>query len=285
MERIAGINGQLMPEYRAMVPALDRGVLYGYGLFETMAVHSGRVLLVDRHLDRLTRSAPKLGLEITMGQDEIINMITGVITANRIDEGYLRLTLTAGSVAPGPPLQGSVFVQARSGIPYGRQQYQNGVAAGICAVRRNDTSPLVNFKTLNYLDNLLAREESRQRGWVEGLLLNTRGHLAEGTASNLFLVLRGRLVTPDAESGLLPGIIRQVVLELAGEVTFPCEERQVSPEELFLADEVFLTNSLMGIMPLTLIDGRPVGDGMPGPVTAKLAELVVSRRASDVSNI
>lgn len=278
MERIVGINGQLMPEHQAMVPALDRGVLYGYGLFETMAIYSGQVLLIDRHLDRLTQAAPKLGLELPYEQGDLISMITRVVAANKIDEGYLRVTLTAGSVTPGPPLQGTVFIQARSGIPYTKQQYHNGVAAGICRVRRNDTSPLVYLKTLNYLDNLMAREESRRRGWAEGLLLNTRGLLAEGTASNLFLVLRGRLVTPDLESGILPGIIRQVVLELAGEVALPCEERQVTPEELFKADEAFLTNSLMGVMPLTLVDGRPVGDGAPGSVTAMLTELVVSRK-------
>lgn len=285
MERIVGINGQLIPEHRAVVPALDRGILYGYGLFETMAVYGGRVLLMDRHLDRLILSVPKLGLEIPVGKDVLINMITGVVAANQIDEGYLRLTLTAGSVAPGPLLQGSVFVQARNGIPYTKQQYRNGAAAGICAVRRNDTSPLVYLKTLNYLDNLMAREESRRQGWDEGLLLNTRGYLAEGTASNMFLVVRGRLVTPDLKSGILPGIIRQVVLELAGEITLPCEERQVTPEELFMADEVFLTNSLMGVMPLTRVDGRPVGDGIPGPVTAKLAKMVVGCRASGISSI
>lgn len=271
MERVVSINGRLLPENQGALPVLDRGLLYGYGLFETMAVFAGQAFLMDAHLARLYSSASRLGLEVPYKPGELTAMISKVAEANMVQEGYLRVTLTAGSQPPGPLLPGTVIIQARGGIPYTGEQYNRGLAAGFSSVRRNETSPLTGLKTLNYLDNLLAREDAGKKGWGEGLLLNTRGCLAEGTASNVFLVSGGRLITPDPASGILPGITRQVVIQLALDSGLEVAERPVNPVELEGAGEAFLTNSLMGVMPLTMVSGKPVGRGVPGPVTAMLA--------------
>ena len=161
MERIISINSRLLPENRAALPVLDRGVLYGYGLFETMAVFTGRAFMVEAHLARLYSGAGKLGLEVPYKSGDLEVTISEVVAANGVTEGYLRVTLTAGSLPPGPSLPGTVFVQARSGMPYSDEQYSQGMTAGYCSVRRNETSPLANLKTLNYLDNLLAREDAK----------------------------------------------------------------------------------------------------------------------------
>jgi branched-subunit amino acid aminotransferase/4-amino-4-deoxychorismate lyase len=147
------------------------------------------------------------------------------------------------------------------------------MAAVVSSIRRNETSPLSAVKSLNCLDNLLAREDARRRGADEAILLNTRGLVAEGSASNLFLVEGGRLLTPSIESGALPGITRQAALELASAAGLEAAESGVEMQALWDAPEVFLTNSVMEVMPLTMLDGRPVGSGEPGPVTERLGQM------------
>ena len=160
---------------------------------------------------------------------------------------------------------------AREVTEYPPELRERGMAAVVSGVRRNETSPLARVKSLNYLDNLLAREEARRSGAGEALLLNTRGFIAEGAASNVFLVRDGTLLTPGVEAGALPGITRQVVMELAGEEGLAVEEANVTLPDLFGAGEAFLTNSVMEVMPLVSVDGRPVGPGRPGPLTERLA--------------
>jgi branched-subunit amino acid aminotransferase/4-amino-4-deoxychorismate lyase len=160
---------------------------------------------------------------------------------------------------------------AREVTEYPPELRERGMAAVLSGVRRNETSPLARVKSLNYLDNLLAREEARRSGAGEALLLNTRGFIAEGAASNVFLARDGTLLTPAVEAGALPGITRQLVMELAGEEGLAVEEANVALPDLFGAGEAFLTNSVMEVMPLVSVDGRPVGPGRPGPLTERLA--------------
>lgn len=264
---VACLNGKYLPARNAVVPAGDEAVLYGMGLFETIRVAGGRPRLTERHLCRLLSSAGELGLEVPFGAGEISEMIFRTAAENAMDTGALRLTLTAGGAAFRP----SVFIQARTS-PYGGDQYRNGILTGISAIRRNEKSPLVKHKTLNYFENILARREARSAGWDEAIFLNTSGNLAEGAVSNIFLVDRGKVVTPGPESGLLPGITRRRVIEALASMGIPVEERTVGPGELLKAGECFITNSLMGVMPVVRIGSTEIGNGRPGEIAGMIID-------------
>ncbi|MEW6727505.1 MAG: aminotransferase class IV [Bacillota bacterium] len=273
METLACVNGRILPAQERCVSPLDRGLQYGVGLFETLAVTDGRILFVREHLARLESGMAQLGIELGRHAGRLQEYLEMGRQANAIHRGSLRLTVTAGPagcegcaiVTPGPP-------------PYGADCYRQGIRVGMCKVRRNPHSPIVRLKTLNYLDSLLGRQDARSNGWDEGILLNTEGAVAEGTASNVFLVHKGRLFTPHADCGLLPGIVRHIVLQAAGFLGIDVVEGCFGATALADADEIFLTNSLMGVMPVSLFNGRPVGVSVPGPVTALLMD-AYERRA------
>lgn len=261
------LNGEFIPAGEAAVSAVDQGVLYGAGLFETIRVAGKKPLLMDRHLGRLFASAGELGLEIPFSQDQIGDMACRTAEKNGLDSGGLRLTLTAGGAFSKPAL----FITART-LRYCHDHYRNGMRAEFATIKRNQYSPLTRHKTLNYYENILARREALAAGWDEAIFLNTSGHLVEGTVSNIFLVHRGKVVTPNPESGLLPGITRQRVIEVCSFIQVPVEERIVAPSELFRAEECFITNSLMGVMPLVGVGGKGIGGEKPGKVTLRIME-------------
>jgi len=245
-----------------MVSALDRGLLYGYGVFETMRSYGGRVFRLEEHYQRLCRGAERVGLEVPFSLADLVGAAKGVLKCNDLEDARVRLMLTAGAEGAA----GSVTLLAREVAEY-------PMAALVTSTRRNETSPLSGVKSLNYLDNLLAREEARRQGADEAILLNTRGLVAEGSASNVFLVLDGRLVTPNLSSGCLAGITRQAVLELATAAGVEAVETEVERSAFAVASEAFLTGSVMEVMPLTRLDDGPVGSGRPGPVTERLHRL------------
>lgn len=272
MGRYVCVNGSLIEAGAASVDVLDRGFLYGYGLFETVRVEGGQPLLLDEHLERLARGARELEMVLPSDTGGMARMVYDTISFNGIVRGALRLTLTAGpEVGEG---LGVLVITAQHGLRYRAELYGTGIVAGFLDTPRNERSPLVKLKSLNYLENYLGRREARRRGWDEGLFINTAGYLAEGTVSNVFLVVRGRLVTPDVDSGILPGVTRRLVLEEARSRGLEVMERPVRPEELLDAEESFVTNALMGVMPLVSVGGRPVGRGKPGPVTELLMDAV-----------
>lgn len=256
------LNGRYLPAREAAVSALDRGLLYGMGLFETIGVYGGSPADPDRHLSRLFASARELGLEVPFSQGDLAGMVRRTAVENGLERGGVRLTLTAGT-DPGGPV---VSIAARES-PYRPDQYLEGIRAGFSSIRRNQHSPLVRHKTLNYLENILARREAGSAGWGEAFFLNTLGNLAEGAVSNIFLVKGGKVVTPDLASGVLPGITRRRVIEACAGAGLPVEERVVRPAELIRSGECFVTNSLMGVMPVVLVGEAVVGDGRPGRVT------------------
>ena len=269
------VNGEVVERSTARVSALDRGLLYGYGLFETMRSYGGRVFRLAEHYRRLCDGASRLAMAVPLSLDDVGKAVDAVLVRNDLADAYLRLTVTAGTPpnAAGPAGDAAAVLVARPLTDYPPDLYRRGMAAVVSPVRRNETSPLCRIKTLNYLDNLLAREDARRRGADEAILLNTRGLVAEGSASNLFLVEGGRLLTPSVESGALPGITRQAALELASAAGLEAVESGVEMQALWDAPEVFLTNSVMEVMPLTMLDGRPVGSGEPGPVTERLGQM------------
>jgi branched-chain amino acid aminotransferase len=271
------VNGELVRESVARVSALDRGLLQGYGLFETMRSYGGHVFRLEEHHQRLCAGAAALALEMPLSLTGLGEAVHTVLEGNGLADAYLRLTLTAGPALgvteEADPSQAQVILFARELTEYPEALYRRGMAAVISRVRRNETSPLSRVKSLNCLDNLLAREEARREGAEEAILLNSRGLVAEGSASNVFLVRGSNLLTPSIRSGALPGITRQVVLEMATAVGLEAEEAEIEPAALFDATETFLTSSIKEVMPLTRLDGGPVGSGRPGLVSERLRRL------------
>ena len=272
MNEIVYLNGILMPRSQARISALDYGFLYGFGLFETMRAYEDQVFLLDRHLSRLAHSAEILGLLI--GVADLKEAVMATIQANQLSEARIRISISIGEggMAPDPSTcqKPTVLVLAGHYQPYPEQVYQKGFRAVVSSIRRNSQSPLSRLKSANYLENILAKEEARKAGVDEALCLNEKGLLAEASMSNIFLVTNGTLRTPRQGSGILPGITREVALELAWRLGINALEQDIRLDELFHAQEAFLTNSLIELMPLTEVDGKPIGSGRPGSLTRKL---------------
>jgi len=270
MEELVHLNGKLVPRSKAQISALDYGFLYGYGLFETMRAYSGRVFRLEQHLDRLRFSAEVVGLDLESIDYDLGKAVYDTLQANELADARVRLTVSGGEGDASPDLTGSrgltVLVVANK---YGPSFLQKGRTLSVSSIRRNGRSPLSRLKSLNYMDNLLARRMARSAGADEALLLNEEGFVAEASTCNVFLVSRGTLITPDEKSGILPGITRQAVMELAPKLGVKVTEAKVTVEELLKAEEAFLTNSLIEVAPLVMVDGRKIGSGSAGQVAKR----------------
>ncbi|HUU63280.1 MAG TPA: aminotransferase class IV [Dehalococcoidia bacterium] len=274
MKDIIYINGALVPRGEARISPFDRGFLYGYGLFETMRSYRGRVFRLDRHLARLMNSAERLGLAALLDPAALEQAIQKTLEANRLRDARIRLSVSAGEGERGlePPESGTltIIVVAQKLVPPTPQAYGEGVSAAIVSARRNSQSPLSGIKSMAYLESLLAHSEAVAAGADEAILLSERGTVAECSTSNIFLVVGERLLTPSAESGILPGITREVVLEMAQGLGITTVVGEIQLADLLGADEAFLTNSIVEVMPITQVDGKPVGSGRPGEMTKRL---------------
>jgi len=272
MSEIVYLNGSLIPRSQASISALDYGFLYGFGLFETMRAYGGQVFRLDSHLNRLAHSAEVLGLPI--GALDLKSAVIDTIHANKLSDARIRITVSIGEggMVPDPSTcnKPTVLILAGHYQPYPEQVYQNGFSAVVSSIRRNSQSPLSRLKSANYLESILARQEARAAGVDEALCLNEKGLVAEASMSNIFVVADGILKTPGQESGILPGITRETVLELASQLDINTLEHDIRLDELFHAQEAFLTNSLIEVMPLTEIDGKPIGSGRAGSLTKRL---------------
>ncbi|MFC2019854.1 aminotransferase class IV [Chloroflexota bacterium] len=280
MEEVVYLNGSLIPRSRAVVSIFDQGFLYGYGLFETMRAYGGKIFRLERHLERLLASSRVLGLEVGLRGIDLGRAVKETLEANSLGDARLRLTVSRGEMDsfPGPHTAPAptVLVTARSYTPLPPEIYDRGFRAGVSSYRRYSQSSLVGLKSASYLLNVLAKMEAGADGLDEALLLNERGSIAEGSTSNIFLVTAGSgLVTPPVASGLLPGITRQAVMELAGAEGIAVTEDEVGLADLGRFSQAFLTNSVMEIMPLVSVQDRagkiiPIGVGNPGELTGKL---------------
>jgi branched-chain amino acid aminotransferase group I len=275
VEEIVYLNGSLVPLPQARLSPLDYGMLYGYGLFETMRAYSGSIFLVERHVDRICRSAKFLGIDLS-GTHDLEEALYNTLKANSLTDARVRLTISGGEGKSIPDLSGpgspTVLIVASSYAPHDSQVYERGFKAVVSRIRRNTQSPVSSMKCLSYVDSLLARREARLAGADEAVLLNEEGFLAEGSTTNIFLVSGSTLLTPSEDSGILPGVTRQAVLELASSLGMETMPRRIAPIELIQADEAFLTNSVIEIMPLTQVSGRTIGSGMAGNTTRRLME-------------
>ncbi len=273
MEKIF-LNGSFVNLSRAKISVFDRGFLYGDGLFETMRAYSGEVFRLEDHLDRLFRSAKEIKLTFSHTRKELKNIIKRILKVNSLSEAYIRITLSRGISEPGLISEckspATLVIVAREFESPSPVEYRKGWRATLVETRQNQASPLSRLKSLNFLNNILARKEAEAKRVDEGILLNTLGDVTEASTSNVFLVNRGLIITPSEESGLLPGITRGVVLELAPNLGMEAFKRRVSLNDLMGAEEAFLTNSLIEIMPLVEIDGCQIGNGKPGAVTERI---------------
>ena len=272
MSEIVYLNGCLMPRSQASISVLDYGFLYGYGLFETMRAYGGQVFRLNSHLSRLARSAEILGLPIEAL--ELKGAVMDTIQANKLSDARIRITISIGEggMTPDPSTcdKPTVLILAGHYQPYPEQVYQKGFRAVVSSIRRNSQSPLSRLKSANYLESMLAKQQARAAGVDEALCLNEKGLLAEASMSNIFLVTDGILRTPGQESGVLPGITRETILELASQLGINTLEQDIRLDELFHAQEAFLTNSLIEVMPLTEIEGKLIGSGRPASLTKRL---------------
>ena len=272
MNEIVYLNGSLIPREQARISPLDYGFLYGFGLFETMRAYQGRVFLLNNHLNRLSRAAKMLGVPVKIAK--LKQPVIDILRANELDDARIRITVSPGegAVAPEPNTckKPTVLITAVRYQPYPEKVYQKGFKAIISSIRRNSQSPLSRLKSTNYLESLLAKQETKATGADEALLLNDRGLLAEASMSNIFLVTNGTLRTPGEESGILPGITRGVIIELASKLGINAVEDEIRTEELFQAEEAFLTNSLIEVMPLAEAEWKTIGSDVPGPITKRL---------------
>lgn len=272
MGEIVYLNGAMAPRSQAKVSAMDYGFLYGYGLFETMRAYSGTVFRLDSHIARLAGSADRLG--IAVDNDILKKAVMDTIEANGLREARVRLTVSIGEGSLVPDLHSctepGVLVVAANYTPYADEVYQRGFRVTVSSIHRNSQSPVPAMKTANYMESLLARREAKAAEVDDMLFLNEKGQLTEVSTSNIFLVTGNVLKTPRQESGILPGITRGVVLELAPPMGIMALESDIMPEEIVDTDEAFITNSVMEIMPVTNLKGNAIRDGRPGPVTRRL---------------
>jgi branched-chain amino acid aminotransferase len=273
------LNGQLVPRSGAKLSAFDHGFLYGYGLFETMRAYNGHIFRLDSHLTRLRCSAESIGLTHSIlttddGKQSLKAACMATLEANELKNARIRLTVSAGEgdMTPDPGMCSSptVLITARNLDPWPPEKYETGFKAAVSFLRRNSQSPLSRLKSTCYMENILARTAARAAGGDEAIFLNEQGYLAEGSTTNVFLVSRGEIITPCFESGVLPGITRDAVLEIARTSNIKATERWVELNELIEAQEAFVTNSILELMPLVSVEGRPIGSGKPGKLTKDL---------------
>lgn len=265
------LSGELVDASAAGISVRDVGLLYGAGLFETMRCYGGAVFSLGDHLDRLQASAQKLGVRNTYSRQEMRDGIYSVIHANGLKDARVRLTLTSGTAGGDADEQAStLLVMATPYEGYPKEYYEKGVLTVLCGMRQNPNDITCGHKTLNYFARITALNQARLKKAAEALWFTTEGQLAEGCVSNVFLVKGGAMATPSLQTGVLPGVARKTVLEIGGREKIQFVERELFINDLLEAEEIFLTNVIMGVMPVVGVEAHTVGDGKVGPVAKRL---------------
>lgn len=272
------ISGQLYPKEEAKISVYDHGLLYGDGVFEGMRSYSGKVFRLKEHLDRLWDSAKAICLEIPMTKDAMAQAVQDTLRVNGIVDGYIRLVITRGAgtlgLDPNRTSNPQVIIITDHIALYPAEFYEKGLELVTASTIRNHPVALSpRIKSLNYLNNILAKIEGLKAGCVEALMLNHKGEIAECTGDNIFLVLNGELLTPPKDAGILEGITRNAVMELAREAGIPVRETSLTRHDVYIADECFLTGSAAEVIPVVSVDNRPIGTGRPGDITRRLIGL------------
>lgn len=269
------INGKLYDKQDAKVSVFDHGLLYGDGVFEGIRIYSGKVFRLDAHLERLWNSAKAIWLQIPISHAEMAQAVVDLVKTNEIQDGYVRLVVTRGAgglgLDPNKTSNPQVIIIADTITLYPKEYYEHGLSLVTVSTMRNHPAALSpRIKSLNYLNNILAKIEGQQAGCEEALMLNHKGEVSECTGDNIFLVSKGHLLTPPTDAGILEGITRAVVIELAAEARIPCRAIPLTKHDVYVADECFLTGSAAEIVPVVKVDCRLIGDGKPGRITCQL---------------
>jgi len=268
------IDGEFFDQAEAKVSVFDHGLLYGDGVFEGIRFYNSRVFRMEAHMERLWESARSICLEIPISREEMDEALLETIRQNDVRDGYVRLIVTRGvgnlGLNPVQCKRPSIIIIATTVALYSEENYRRGLTVVTVPTRRMGPATLnPAIKSLNYLNNVLARIEANLANADEALMLNDAGNIAECTADNVFVVKRGQIMTPPITAGALRGITRSVVFDIAAELDIPIFERELTRHDLYIADEAFLTGTAAEVIPMIKLDGRSIGDGKPGAITQR----------------
>jgi branched-chain amino acid aminotransferase len=277
MEELVYLNGRIVPTAEARVSVFDAGFTHAAGLFETLRAYGGRVMRLGDHAQRLLASATALQMGIPLTAETLERGIHEVLAANDLRESRIRLTVTPGRIpraaeAPDSAQEPTIVIAAEQVRAYPPELYKQGMRVCLCPYKQSRLDPLAGHKTLAYLPRLLAMKDAARKRCNESLWFNTENQLAEGSICNVFTVQRGVIITPPLDTPILPGTVRKAVLELARADDIQAEERPIDIDALLAAEEVFLTGSVLEIMPVTSIERHEVGSGELGEITRRLRE-------------
>ena len=271
------LNGEYVSKDDAKISVFDHGLLYGDGVFEGIRIYSGTVFMLKEHIERLYESARAIRLEIPISLEEMIDAVNETVKLNGLTDGYIRLVITRGAGSLGLDIRRTsnpqVIIIADTISLYPKELYESGLKIITASTIRNHPQALSpRIKSLNYLNNILAKIEGTDADCLEALMMNHKGEVAECTGDNIFIVKNGILKTPSTDAGILEGITRDVVIDLAREAGYEVEEVTLTRHDLYVADECFLTGTAAEVISVVSLDGRPIGDGTPGPVSKDLKQ-------------
>jgi branched-chain amino acid aminotransferase len=269
------IDGKLVPRELATVSVYDHGLLYGDGVFEGIRVYSGKIFECDAHVRRLYDSARSIRLDIPIAPADLVRAMYDTVRANNFVDCYIRAVVTRGpgdlGIDPKKSGKAVVFIITDKINVYPPEMYEKGMAVITSSyIRNHPNSTPPRVKSLNYLNNVLAKIEANDAGVPEAIMLNHLGNVAECTADNIFVIRDGVVRTPGVDQCVLEGITRSVLMDLCGRHEIPCHEAPIQRHDVYVADEIFVTGTGAEVMPITKVDGRQIGDGQPGPITRKL---------------
>ncbi len=271
------LDGDIVNKEDAKISVFDHGLLYGNGIFEGIRLYSGRVFRLKEHIERLILSAKAIHIKLPWSLEEICQATVDTVKANDLTDGYIRLVITRGvgdlSLNPYLCPHPSMFIIAAAVQLYPEENYTNGLELITCATRRPTPASLSpQVKSLNYLNNVMAKIECIQANVMEGIILNEQGYVAECTGDNIFVIKNGKLFTPPVSDGSLNGITRQVIFELCDKAGLELSEKSMTRYDLYTADEIFLTGTAAEVIPAVKYDQREIGDGTPGPISKQLVQ-------------
>jgi len=277
MTTVVYLNGRFVQPEEAKISLFDHGYLFGDGVFETLRAYDGKIFRLGEHLRRLYQSARYFHLTIPSSSEGLSDLCYETLSKSGLENAYLRVTVSRGAGGRGIDPEGckdpTLSIIAKAVPLYPQECYETGMATKIVRIEKTSDNALSSqVKCCNYLNNILAKIELNQEGLLEGFLLNSKGFIAEGTVSNVFIVKRGRLLTPSPANGCLQGITRNAVIEIAGSrCGIAVEEGDLTRNDLYAADECFITNTIMELMPVKSVDGRRIGSATPGSMTQRLS--------------
>ncbi len=280
------LDGAFVDKADAKISVFDHGVLYGDGIFEGIRLYDGCVFRLEEHLERLEYSAKAIMMKLPMSRKEFSDAVCETCRQNGLRDGYIRLVVTRGvgnlGLSPTSCKTPSVFIIADKIQLYPKEHYECGLTVVTVPTRRSNPAMLSPaIKSLNYLNNIFARVEAAMAGASEAIMLNDQGYVAECSGDNIFIVHKGKVLTPPASAGALRGITREAVFDLAAQLDIPLVEANLTRYDLWIADECFLTGTAAEVVPVVKIDGREIGDGKPGEVTGRFLEAFHERVSRD----